>query len=234
MRIEQLLMDIEAQRDFFSPGGSCFGRNSTTAARNIRRLYDWAQKQRVPALSVMLRVPPGKHGPLASTPHCVEGTPGEQRIRGALLANHINLGLRGSTDLPRNLFEQYQQVIVESRFTDIFKHPRVERLLTELEADTFIVCGAGSAHGILEAVVGLRARGFKVILVADAILDLEDPDAEMAWLRMTAKSAVPLSTEEVLALPPPKRPKHYASLLEELRKEIQIHHHRHKVLTEDR
>jgi nicotinamidase-related amidase len=233
MRIDRLLLDIEAQRDFFSPGGSCFEPNSSAAARNIRRLYDWAQKQQVLAISVMLRVPPGKRGPLAGVPHCVEGTPGEQRISGALLANHINLGLRGSTDLPRNLLEQYQQVIVESRFTNIFQHPRIERLLTELEAETFIVCGAGSAHGILEAVVGLRSRGFKVILVADAILDLEDPDAEMAWLRMTAKSAVPLSTEEVLALPPPQRSKHYASLLDELRKERQVRQHRHKVLTED-
>lgn len=216
MRYERLLLDIEAQRDFFSPGGSCFARPSTAAARNIRRLYDWARKQSTPVMSVMLRVPHGKRGPLAQVPHCVEGTTGEQRISGALMANHIDLGLRGSTDLPREIFQQYQQVIFEARFTDIFQHPRIERLLTELEAETFIVCGAGSAHGIVEAVVGLRCRGFKIILAADAILDLEDPNAEMSWLRMTAKGAVPLSTEEILALPSPKRTRRYVSHLPEL------------------
>ncbi len=96
-------------------------------------------------------------------------------------------------------------MIVEKRDTNILKHVRAERLLTELAAEEFVICGAGSAHGIAQAVVGLRHRGFDIVLAADAILDLDDADAEMAWLRMLAKNAVPLATREIVAPPRARR-----------------------------
>ncbi len=201
MRYEKVLLDIEAQRDFFSPGGSCYKPEATIAAQNIRRLFRWARRRAVPVISTVLRVRAGRRGPLAPVPHCVEGTDGEKRISRTLLARHIDLGLRNTFDLPRDIFQHYQQVIFEKRATDIFAHARAERLLTELEAETFVVCGAGSAHGIVEAVVGLRQRNFKIILAADAIVDLDHPLAEMAWLRMVAKGAQPLSTAEIVAPP---------------------------------
>ena len=202
MRFEKILLDIEVQRDLFSPGGSLFAPESTAAARNIRRLFAWARRRRIPVLSTVLRNRPGRRGPLAPVPHCVVGTDGEKRISGTLLSRRIDLGMLNSTDLPADIFSQYQQVIFEKRHTDILLHSRAERLLTELEADAFVVCGGGSARGIVEAVVGLRQRGFKIILAADAIVDLDDPHAEMAWLRMLAKGAVPLGTDEIVAPPP--------------------------------
>ncbi|KPK84503.1 MAG: hypothetical protein AMJ81_05315, partial [Phycisphaerae bacterium SM23_33] len=204
MHYSKVLLDIDVQRDFFSPGGSCFNAQSVEAARNVRRLFAWARKNRVPVISTVLRVRDGKIGPLAAVPHCIEQTKGEKRVRGTVLPRCIDLGLRNVTDLPQDIFEQYQQVIFEMRFTDIFAHGRIERLITELDAKTFIVCGAGSAHGIVEAVVGLRQRRFEIILAADAILDLEDPGAEFAWLRMLAKGAVPLGTGEIVAMPCPE------------------------------
>ena len=203
MHFERILLDVEAQRDFFSPGGSCYGPGSAAAARNVRRLFRWARGNRIPVISTVLRVRPRRRGPLAPVPHCVEGSDGEKRMSGALLPRHVDLGMRNSTDLPRDIFGQYQQVILEKRHTDIFLHARAERLLTELDADTLVVCGAGSARGVAEAVIGLRHRRFKIILAADAILDLGDPRAEMAWLRMVAKGAIPLSTAEIVAPPPP-------------------------------
>jgi len=205
MRYPKILLDLEVQKDFFAPGGSCYSDRSAEAARNVRKLFAWVRRENIPVISTMLRVPAAHKGPLAPVPHCVEYTEGEQRLPGALAKRYIDLGIRGSTDLPRDIFTQYQQVVFEKRYTDIFLHVRAERLLTELRADTFIICGAGSARGIVEAVVGLRHRGFNVVLAADAILDLDDPNAEMAWLRMLAKGAIPLSTEELMLPGPPPR-----------------------------
>ena len=199
MKYPRVLFDVEVQNDFFCPGGSCYKPAATEAARNVRRLFAWARAEKIPVMSIVLRQREGRRGPLAAVPHCIENTNGEKRPNGTVLRNYIDLGMRGSTDLPGDIFSHYQHVIFERRLTDIFQHPRAERLLTEIQVDTFIVCGAGSARGIVEAVIGLRQRNFKVILAADAILDLDDPRAEMAWLRMLAKSAVPLSTAEVIA-----------------------------------
>jgi len=199
MHYRKVMLDIELQRDFFSPGGACFSEHSLAAGKNVRRLFRWARRRGIPVLSTMLRLKSGRPGPLADVPHCVEGTPGEKRISGALLARHIDLGIRNSTDLLPEIFENYQQVLFEKRHTDVFAHAGAERLLTELHPETFVICGAGTAHGIVQAVLGLRHRQHNVVLATDAILDLDDGDAEMAWLRMLAKRAVPLTTDEILA-----------------------------------
>ena len=198
MAPERIILDIETQRDFFDPSGSCYTRAAPKAAANIRRLFSWARKEHIPIISTVLRIRHGEKGPLSSTPHCIEDSPGEQKMPGTVMATRINLGLRNTTDLPQRIFSRYQQVIFEKRDTDIFHHARAERLITELEPATFIVCGAGIAHGIVEATVGLRSRGFSIILAEDAVVDLEHPMAEMAYLRMEAKGIVFTPTKEII------------------------------------
>jgi len=194
-----ILLDIETQRDFFLPRGSCYTKAASRAAANVLRLFNWAKTQRVPVVSTVLRVRPSEQGPLAKTPHCVEGTKGERKMPGTVLPHHVDLGLLNTTDLPIRLLRQYQQVVFEKRVTDIFAHARLERLLTELPPGIFVICGAGVAHGIVQAAVGLRNRGFGVILAEDAVLDLGDPLAEMAYRRMEAKGVIFAPTAEIVA-----------------------------------
>lgn len=198
MFYERILLDIETQQDFFDPGGSCYTRRSGRAGSRIYRLFHWARRNEIPVLSTVLRVRKGERGPLSDIPHCVEGTEGEQKMAGTVLPTRINLGLRNTTDLPRDIFETYQQVIVEKRNTDLFAHARLERLITELDAGTFIICGAGVARGIVQAAIGLRNRGFGVILAADAVADIDDPLDKMAYLRMEAKGIVSAATREII------------------------------------
>lgn len=198
---ERIILDVECQRDFFSPGGSCYSEESAAAARNIHRLFAWARMFNIPVISTVLRVRSGEIGPLADVPHCLEGTDGERKLPKTVLPSRINLGLRNSTDLPDHIFQYYQQVIFEKRFTDIFAHTRAERLITELPRATFIVCGAGMEAGIAQATIGLRTRGFPVVLAADACLALRPQPAAMARLRMDAKGVVFTQTEKIVTPP---------------------------------
>ena len=203
---ERILLDIETQQDFFTPGGSCYVPEAYRSAAQVRRLFNWARKNHIPVVSTVLRVRKGQKSPLASVLHCIEDTTGEQKISGTILPKRINLGLRNTTDLPRRIFEKYQQIIFEKRDTDIFAHARAERLISELGETTFFVCGAGIAHGIVEATIGLRNRGFTVIVAEDAILDLNDPMAEMAYLRMQAKRIIFTPTKEIISIRLPRKP----------------------------
>ncbi|KPK45413.1 MAG: hypothetical protein AMK72_11075 [Planctomycetes bacterium SM23_25] len=166
-------------------------------------MFAWAKAEGIPVLSTVLRVRRNERGPLADVPHCVEGTQGERKIPRTILPRRIDLGLRNTTDLPNDLFDRYQQVIVEKRHTDIFAHARIERLLTELSAGTFVVFGVGLAHGIAQAAIGLRSRGFGVILAEDAVLDLGDDLAPMAARRMEAKGVIFVPAREIVC-PKPK------------------------------
>ena len=192
-------MDIEAQHDLFALGGSCYSPVASERAKQMYRLFRWARTRRIPVISTVLRVRRCEHGPLAAQPHCVDETDGERKLLRTVLPRRINLGLRNSTDLPVDLFDRYQQVIFEKRHTDVFLHAAAERLISEIRAATFVLCGAGVAHGIVQAAVGLRNRGFGVILATDAIVELGDPLEPMAFRRMEAKGVVFAPTAEIVA-----------------------------------
>lgn len=205
MKFERILLDIEVQRDFFDRSGSFYTKPAAEVAANIYRLFTWARKHRIPVISTVLRIRPDRLGPLVDVPHCVEETPGEEKMPRTVLPRRINFGIRNVTDLPRDLFRWHQQVIFEKRYTDILAHTRAERLITELEGGTFFICGAGVAKGIVEVAVGLRFRGFSVVLASDAVLDLGDKHALMARLRMEAKGVAFIPTARIV-LPAPRRP----------------------------
>ncbi len=205
---ERILLDIETQRDFFEAGGSCYVAGSSVIAQRVYRLFNWARIEGVHVISTVLRTRRGERGPMGSDDHCVDGSDGEQKLDRTILDTCINLGLRNSTDLPLDLFDRFQQVIFEKRNTDIFKHARAERLITELGQTTFIICGAGVAGPIVQAAIGLRVRGFGVILASDAVVDLGCSEADLAYKRMRAKGVVFASTSQIVtarALPPRAR-----------------------------
>ncbi|MCK4602311.1 MAG: isochorismatase family protein, partial [Phycisphaerae bacterium] len=152
-------------------------------------------------------------GPMAPVPHCVEGTEGEQKLARTVLPRRINLGLRNTTDLPRRILQRCRQVIIEKRNTDIFLHARAERLITELREATFVICGAGVAHGIVQAAIGLRNRGCGVILASDAVLGLDHELGEMAYLRMQAKGVIFVPSREIVAPVPRRRARPFRTIL---------------------
>lgn len=203
MSYHRFLLDIETQQDLFRPG--YLEEDTEGIIQNVYRLFDWARKGEIPVLSTVLRVRRFERGPFGDKPHCIEDTDGEKKLPGTILPERVNLGLLNSTDLPTDIFVRYQQVVFEKRDTDIFKHARAERLLTELGGGTFVICGAGIAQGIVQAAVGLRSRGFGVILARDAVLDFGHPLAQMAYLRMEAKGVVFAPTEEIVS--PTKQPR---------------------------
>lgn len=195
----RILLDIETQRDFFARGGRSYRcPQSAAVAKNIYALFRWARAERVPVISTLLRVRRGGGNPLADVRCCVDGSDGEHKLARTILPRRINFGLRNTTDLPAQVFRLYQQLIFEKRHTDLFAHARAERLITELSPCTFVVCGAGVAKGIAQAAIGLRARGFPVILVRDAALVLCEELAKMALLRMHAKGVAFLRTSEIV------------------------------------
>lgn len=199
MNFDIVLLDLESQRDFFLPSGSYYTREAESARKNLYTLFEWARKNAQPVISTVLRVAPNHQGPMGPKPHCLEDTDGEKKLSRTLIRPYIDLGLQNSTDLPANLFETYRQVIFEKRNTDIFAHARIERLMTEMSNICFVLCGAGVAQGLVEAAIGLRMRGFGVVIAKDAVVDLNDPHANFAYERMNAKGCVFAKTKDIVA-----------------------------------
>jgi len=198
MQPELVLLDLETQRDFFLRHGPCSTPESPRAFHHILELFEWARRENIFVISTVLRNRPGQRSAIADTPHCIEGTKGEIKARGTLLPNRIDLGMHNDTDIPADLLEVYQQVIFEKRTANIFSHAKLERLISEIPASTFIICGGGLVHVAAHAAIGLRARGSGVILASDATTTVDIPAGKMAQLRMKAKGVVFASTSQII------------------------------------
>ncbi|MCK5113427.1 MAG: isochorismatase family protein [Phycisphaerae bacterium] len=192
-----MLLDVAMQADFFLPGGSMY----TTEAMNVRaqmyRLFEWAMSNNHPVISTVLRVKPGQSGPLGRIPHCVEGSYGERKLPQTLIPPYIDLGMRNITDLPDDILQRYHQIIFEQRSTDVFDHARAERLLSQLPPTTFVVCGAGLSFGVSQAAIGLRNRGYGVVIPNNAVLDFGSKYTKNTCSRLAAKGVVFLSTKTI-------------------------------------
>jgi len=195
VRRKQVLIDIDTQRDFLLAGGKACIRNHRRVLAHIRRVMAWARCRNVPVISTC-EVHPNNNSDEA-TGYCIDGTEGQKKVRYTLLNNRISFAADGSTDLPRDMLRRHRQVILHKRCVDPFDEPRIDRLLSEVRANEFILVGT-SVEGAVEATaLGLLQRGKKVTVVADAIGSHDKKEAKLAIRKMETKGAKLIETKKL-------------------------------------
>ena len=118
-----------------------------------------------------------------------EDTNGLEKISCTLHNRRTQFDATGSTDLPIEILEQYDQVIFCKRCVDPFKEPRADRMLTELKADEFILIGSSVEGAIKATALGLLARSKNVRILVDASGSDNKRAAKLALRHMRAKGA---------------------------------------------
>ncbi len=92
------------------------------------------------------------------------------------------------------MLRRYKQVILHKRCVDPFDEPRIDRLLSEIRANEFILIGT-SLEGAVEATaLGLLQRGKKVTVVIDAVGSHNKREAKLALRKMETKGAKLIET----------------------------------------
>ncbi len=185
LRRKRVLVDVDTQKDLFLANGAACVRNHRRVLMNIRRALAWARVKHVRMVSTEL-CKPGKNG----DEFCIAGTKGQEKISYALRKRRFEFQADGCTDLQRDIFIHYDQVILNKRCEDPFNEPRAERLLTELKADEFIVIGGLAEGAVLATVLGLLQRDKRVTVFIDAVGTHNRHQADIAFRKMKAKGAV--------------------------------------------
>lgn len=166
-RFRRVLVDVDTQYDLVYNGNI----NCEEMLRNFRRLFAWSRVEKIPVVSISLcRRPvscPDAYD--KSETYCVEGNPGQKKLRYTLLPSNIVFSPDNRMDLPRHLMNDYQQIIFEVRGENPFDLPRADRLLSEIIVDEFVVFGVGLESAIKHTVLGLLRRGKPVSVVRDAV-----------------------------------------------------------------
>jgi len=194
-RRKQILIDVDTQKDFLLAEGKACVRNHRRVLGHIRRVMAWARVRGIPIIS-LAEVHPNDNGE-SEFGYCVDGTEGQKKVHYTLVSNRVSFPADGHNDLPRDMLRQYSQVILHKRCVDPFDEPRIDRLLSEIRANEFIVIGSAAEGAVKATVLGLLQRGKKVIVVADAVGSHNKREAKLALRKVEAKGAKLVETKRV-------------------------------------
>lgn len=192
---KHVVIDIDTQRDFFLAGGNACIRNHRRILGRIRRIMAWARSRGIPVISTCEVHASNGNGNGAK--YCIDGTAGQKKIRYTLRNNRAVYPADGNTDLPTDLLQRYEQIILHKRCVDPFDEPRIDRLLSEVRAEEFILIGASAEGAVKATALGLIQRGKNVTVVVDAVGMHEKKDARMALRKMEAKGARMVETRKL-------------------------------------
>lgn len=194
-RRRRVLIDVDTQKDFFLAAGNACIRNHRRILARIRRIMAWARRGHIPVISTCEVYANDDNG--NGVGYCVDGTDGQRKIAYTLLKNRVVFPADGNTDLPTDLLQRYRQIVLHKRCVDPFDEPRIERLLSELKADEFILIGSSTEGAVKATALGLLQRGKKVRVVVDALGLRDKKDAKLALRKMEAKGAKLVETKRL-------------------------------------
>ena len=188
----RVFIDINTQKDYFLSDGKACIRNHRRVLGNIRRLMAWVRKNNIPVISTL-----DIHSADNGSSWCLEGTDGQKKISYTSLYKAVEFQADGLTDIPEDLFSRYCQALFPIRCTDPFEEPRIERLLSEMGTDEFVLAG-GCAEGTVKAMaLGLLQRGKHVMVVSDAVGSRDLKEGKLAFAKIKAKGAKLVDTKEI-------------------------------------
>jgi nicotinamidase-related amidase len=194
-RRKWILIDINTQRDFFLARGKACIRNHRKILTNVRRMMAWAKHNDVRVIS-MCEVYPNNNG-VDEVDYCIDGTEGQKKIRYTLLSNRVSFPADSSTDFPADILRQYKQIVLHKRCLDPFDEPRIERLLSEVRADNFVLIGASVEGAVKATALGLLQRSKKVSVITDAVGLINKREAKLALRKIKAKGAKLIETKKL-------------------------------------
>jgi nicotinamidase-related amidase len=196
-RQRQIVVDVDTQKHFFLDNGPICVRNHRRVSTNIRKVMAWIRTKHVRLISTIQTF----SGNAVRYDPSMTGVFSVKKIDSTLCSNRASYDATDSTDFPREMLEQRDQVILHKRCFDPFEEPRADRILTESEADEYILIGALTEGSIRATALGLLRREKEVTVLVDAIGSYNEKAAKLALRHMQARGARLAYTETLLSSP---------------------------------
>lgn len=194
----QILVDIDTQRAFLLGKGKASIKNREEVLAHVRRLMAWARLNGVRVISTCEVHRPGNGcGALDYGP---DWTAGQKKIGYTMLSSRTRFAAEDNSDVPVDVLWRNRQIIFEKRCSDPFEEPRIDRVLSELEADEFILLGATAESAVMATALGLLRRGKKVSVVVDAVGSCRKRAANLAFRVMRVMGAKLVETKDLAGI----------------------------------
>lgn len=189
-----VFVDIDTQRDFLDPDGALPVPGASAILPKLARLTDVARRQGIPVLATACAHTLDEPDPEPFPPHCLVGTPGQERVEATAWPGSLVVGPGERFDggPPPHLTLQKQRY-------DLFSHSEADRIIARYGRDqpTFVVYGVATDYCVRAAVLGLRSRGHRVVVVVDAVKAVDPARQDEVLEEFRRSGAVTASTELV-------------------------------------
>ncbi len=192
-----IFWDVDTQVDFMHPGGKLYVPGAEAIIPHLERLTRWAQESKVLVVASADAHRESDSEFQLYPPHCVAGTPGQQKVPETLLPRRVLIPNRRLDSLPD--LRGAEQVIVEKQQLDVFTNPNTEALLARLgQAQEIVLYGVVTELCVACAARGLQQRGYKLLLVSDAVRHLDEAKSRELLADVERRGGRLVTTEEVV------------------------------------
>jgi len=155
---------------------------------------EWARLKNIPIISTV-QIYTGTY--LFANPY-IAPIEGQEKISYTLRKRYTSFDADDCTDIPPGLLERYDQVILHKRCFDPFEEPRADRMLSELQADEFILIGAATEGAVKATALGLLSRGKNVTVLVDATGSYDRTAGEITLRQIWERGAKLTNTKTFL------------------------------------
>ncbi len=194
---KRVLWQVDVQRDFMLPGGALYVQGAERLVPNIGRLVNLARNGRAFLISSACQHSPNDPEFSLFPPHCLRGTPGADLLPEARANSFYTVPNDQGFVLPGDLLSR-EQIMFEKQNIDVFSNPHVARVVERFPRETeFIVFGVVTEYCVQMAANGLLDRGYRIMVVVDAIETLNQESGRQTVSQLVARGARLVPTAEV-------------------------------------
>lgn len=191
-----VFVDVCTQHDYLSPAGGKPCARLPELRRHLKQIMAFARWAHVGTLSCLESQRPKDAAGRQQGAQCILGTNGHRKSNLTLLPNHIVVPTDNSPCVSLELLKNHQQAILQKFSTDPFANPKLDRLLTELPVDRFVLFGAGLETTIRTLALGLLMRQRDVTVIGDACGTWDVERGDMTLRQLAAKNCEIVSARD--------------------------------------
>ncbi|KPK63445.1 MAG: hypothetical protein AMK73_05180 [Planctomycetes bacterium SM23_32] len=185
-----LFWDVDTQHDFMDPDGRLSVPRADLIVENLSALTQVAARRGIPIVASADAHPPNDPEFEEFGPHCVAGTPGQRKLDATLAEPCEVLEPEQLKEQVRRLMDAHlRQLTIEKQNLDVFTVPATEDVLDSIAPERVCVYGVTTEYCVRCAVLGLRARGYAVTVVSDAVKAIAEEEGQSALAEMREAGA---------------------------------------------
>jgi nicotinamidase/pyrazinamidase len=195
-----IFFDVDTQRDFMEPTGALYVPDAETIHSNIERLLRAAGDRKVTTISSRCAHEPDDPEFEIFPPHCIEGSPGAERVFADLPAlPRREIAVDAAAD-PQAQIRPATHYVIKKKVFDLFSNLWLDGLRRrgDFKGESCAVFGVATDYCVRACALGLAEAGAHILLVEDAIRGVADETISRTIDEMRGVGVEFTTTDEVL------------------------------------